>query len=504
MARSGFWLGIPGVLRRIRLGATPGGAAAFGAVVAVGLAVEYAIRSRIGARIGVEMYGVLYAAFTAAGIAAKLAQLGVAGGLRRFIPLSEERGDVPQLAAWVRGALALPLALGVLLAVLATIHAAAIAATILGGPEHADVVRLAAWAIPAIVAAELAQSILFAFKRPGLALIATPLGEKGVTVAGITLVIALWPTAESAAAALAGGFLASALIGLLCVRAGGVDPWTPGASGTRALARLLTFCWPLQILAVVAPLVERLDSVLLGAFVPPRELALYHVAAPMADLVKLGLYASQMVLVAPLLAMAAGAEPRRFVEAFERIQVWTAASAGLALALLFSLATPALVVLFGEPFVGAVPAARILALGSFASAAAGPCAMALIALERPASWMWANFAAFGTLLAIDVTLVPHLGMIGVCVGRVGCLLVLSAIGLRAIAKATTRPRIFARTARVVAAATIAAGAGALACATLDESGSLVQLVAGAPLVVATYAVLVLALRVVLTERRRPA
>jgi O-antigen/teichoic acid export membrane protein len=83
--------------------------------------------------------------------------------------------------------------------------------------------------------------------------------------------------------------------------------------------------------------------------------------------------------------------------------------------------------LFGPDYVPAAPALRILAIGFILEALPGPNAATLIALGESRFLMWANVAATCVSLALNIVLIPKLGIIGAAIASAVSLTIFSII-----------------------------------------------------------------------------
>jgi O-antigen/teichoic acid export membrane protein len=182
-----------------------------------------------------------------------------------------------------------------------------------------------------------------------------------------------------------------------------------------------------QVGGVVMLLNLRLDFALLGALAGPAVLGMYAVASKLAELLRLPGTALTWVCYPTLAAVSAPEAAHRARRLVPPLLVGVTAAA----VPFILLAGPVIQVLYGDSFSGAVPAARLLALGMVLSGAAGVASGYLYGRGRPGL----NSAAMGVGLVLtvvlDLALIPRYGATGAAVASTiaylaadGCLIAL--------------------------------------------------------------------------------
>ncbi len=152
----------------------------------------------------------------------------------------------------------------------------------------------------------------------------------------------------------------------------------------------------------------RFDFVLVAFFLTPAELGLFAVAVYAAELLW-KLPESVAVVLQPRVAQLPEEEARRFTPRVLRLLLPPLALAAL-LAAFFS--APFLRLLFGSAFSGAGPALLILLPGFLANAVGKVLASDLLARGRPLAYSASSAIAFAAMVALDLWLIPRLGIRG--------------------------------------------------------------------------------------------
>lgn len=462
-----------------------------------GLVLEYGVRNRIASGLGAAGYGRVYLVIAGVAIAAKLAQAGSALGLRRFVSLHVAEGNSGLAAAYVRSCLWIVLAASLALAAAATLEGPRLAMALLGSPEQAPLIVVGAWMIPGAALLEVLQGVLLAVRRSGPAMLASPLAEKGATLLFLLVALGVAPTALRGLGATTGGVTLAAAIAF--VLHGKLASGAAGLPPLRAAKDLLLFSWPIQVASLATLLMHRLDATLVGAYVPAREVGFLHAALPLAEFILLGFMALGAVTTPRLMEYVAAGDMEGLRSYYLRLQTWTLLPAGPVAALLVAFPREVLSTLYSPEFVPAAGLLRILAVAFLVTSASGPCGSVLIALGSPGRHMLATLAGVGTLLALDFALLPRLGVCAAGVARIGGFLALYGLGLAFLRRRLGPLETVSRAARTFVAVATATGCGLVAGAVLAGAPPLVRLLLGGTALLAAYAGVVFALRLVTRE-----
>ncbi|MEK7866479.1 MAG: oligosaccharide flippase family protein [Planctomycetota bacterium] len=465
--------------------ATLAGAGLFAASTAAGLVFEYLARNRIAARLGPAEYGRVYLVLAGAAILAKVAQAGSAMGVKRFAALHVAEGRPELAAAYIRAGLAVALLASAVIAAAVWAWSAPIARLLLGSSAEAPLVVIAAWVVPGLACLDVLQGALIGLKRTGAAVLASPLSEKALVLVFLAPLLSVAPSAS-------GGLLA---VGIATVLAAGIGFVLVGA-GRRAavpassVARdLLSFSWPLQVASVLSLLMLRLDATMAGAFVSAREVGYLHAALPLAELSLVGFAAIVTVMTPSLMEYVARGDRDGMRAYYGRIQASALHVAGPAAALLIAFPGEVLTTLYSAEFLPAVPLLRALAVASLVTVACGPSGAALVALGRPRAHLAATIAGVAALGALDVALLPRIGIEAAGAARAGGFLAFHGLGLLLLRRHLGGTGTLARTARFAATVALATLAGSAAGRLVD--GAMARLALGGLALAAVYVISVL-------------
>lgn len=208
----------------------------------------------------------------------------------------------------------------------------------------------------------------------------------------------------------------------------------------RPLPRLLRASLPMAGSRLASELLKRLDVVLLGLFVAPREMGWYVAAATVAIYAPVALMELNRALY-PVLSRAESAEDHDLLRLFgftwrAQLLLGCVAAAGLAV-----LAQPVVVLLYGGDYLPAGPLLAVLAATVPLRVMSALCAVTLDATYRQLRRLRASGVALTVNLVANLSLIPIIGVWGAAIATVVTELVFLVVVVRALRP--HRPRVLA-------------------------------------------------------------
>ena len=396
----------------------------------VGLVCGYALHYLLARHLlDVEQYGIYSWATSLALVLASAATLGTPNTLLRFLPRYRDEGDRLRL----RGLLSL------------TVFAVAAAAAVIAGA-----IAAAAWLFPSVAAALppaflvllpglplialtlQIQSILRSFDRPLLGHLPNQiLRPAAVALASLVAIVGVGTLNAFHVATIFGLVnLAIAVIFLIPLFLA-VRPLAFSSIPSDTRRYWISESGPYALSMMLTLLMNRIDIVIVGLLLPPREVALYSVGFRTASLLSFPLIAVNAVFAPRIATLHARNDRPGLQSEVLRASVLMALATGLFGGVIMLL-TPWILGIFGPSYRAAASLVIVLCLGRLFNAAAGPVVNVLNLTGHQRSvlrtFLWA--APCGPLLT--VALVKWIGLIGAAVAATAVFVLWSVALHRAV------------------------------------------------------------------------
>jgi O-antigen/teichoic acid export membrane protein len=376
------------------------------AVRIIGLGLSYAANVLLSRLLGVQAYGEYVIALSWALVLTLPAKAGFDNSALRYSSVYLDRDDPAKLRGFIRFA-----------AATVSLISVAIALLVLVAGSHLMPVgeRTRVWAallVPPLALLSLFSVLLRTARRIVAAQFYEQVLRPALIIAGLAAaIVAGIAISASSAMALTTIAAATALLVLLIQLGRVLRSANPAAPRYDEWRQWIAVSVPMLMLGVVQELMNQIDIILLGQIADARQAALFAASWRLASLVPFALV-GLAVMSGPLIA---AAHDRGSTEEMHRISS-IVARAGFAFAvvgaLLLLVFGKALLGLFGDEFVAAVPVLGILLLGGVVNAFTGVVAyyMTLTGHERQALLIFVGALALS--IGLNVWLIPRYGAVG--------------------------------------------------------------------------------------------
>jgi O-antigen/teichoic acid export membrane protein len=403
--------------------------------------------------------GTFFAATSVFVICAALAELGSEVSLARFLPRNIARGRTDEALLCLRAAVATAAGAGVVaaVAVVAFRHQVADLVGPSGGTGVVVAVVVLGCAVPVLAAGNTLLSATRGLStvRPTVVIDkvgrgsaqAVAVGAALAAGGGLVLLTVAW-TIPFVLAAVAAGLWLTVLLRRL--------PRTDPVRRPRrdVLSEYARYTWPRAVAQLSQIVMQRADIVLVAALRSPAEAAVYTVATRFLVVGQLGVHAVGQVL-APQTSLLLGSGQRdAAIRMFRTATVWTIAFTWpLHLA---TLGTAALLLQFfgGPAYAGGETVVMVLAAAALVATACGPVDTMLLMTGRSGVSLANNLGGLLVMIALDLVLIPLLGILGAAVGWAAAIVVRNVLGVTQVRRQLGTPP-FSREAAVVAATAVA-------------------------------------------------
>ncbi len=437
---------------------------------------------------GEALLGAFAVLFALRAILVLVCGLGMRVAMTKFVAASRARADYAGLRGAVRIGVGAPVCAAVVAGVALALLAPVLAEQVFHQSAMTDPLRVVALSLPFAVlmdvtlAATQGFQSMRAFARIGMIL--EPLCRLGLATVSL---LAGWDLMG-----LAGGLLVASIIGGI---AGSVAlvrrvRSLPAAEPFHAWHSLFQFAGVSWVASMATQGILWIDVVLLGALVAADEVGVYQVATRAV--------VAAMIVISPLTASMA---PRiahhweqqdlgRLTANYSDVVRWTWRLTIVPLVVLFA-APGAVLACFGPGFSDGTAVVLILGGGALVEALAAPSAVLLNQVGRNRLNMVINVGALVGNIALNLALIPAMGITGAAIAWVLTLLVPGVIRVAVVRHLVTHRWPVRRTHLVSAAAALLAFLLIRGFVVTTTTGALVTLVVATGIVLAVYPVVVM-------------
>ncbi len=399
-------------LRKIAKGAGIGFTGTF-----IGMALGYLSRMVIARFLGASDYGLISLGFAAMTIAATLSMVGLAAGIKRYVPFYKGKGDKGRIKGTILGALKISFPLSIIFALLFFFNADWISYHVFSEPELTPILRIFSIAIPFMVLSRNFIATTVGFQDLRYRVFVNDLFQNIFKLIAIVTFLALGFGVIGAAW---GWVLAIILMPfvLFYFLEKKVFPLFNTKVKVKAISvkkELLLFSLPLVFAGWAGLVMNWIDTLMLGYFSTAEAVGIYNAAMPTARLLRtfLGSFgAIFMPVVAELYSRNAITDLKR---TYSIVTKWVFSLVLPAFLLMGLFSTWILKILFGSEFVAGATALSILAFGYLIICVVGPTGQILQAYGRTEIIMGGSLFSAGLNFGLNYLLIPIYGVLGAAV-----------------------------------------------------------------------------------------
>ena len=378
-----------------------------------GVALQYVVNVVFARAMSVAQFGVFTVANNYSRIGGTLGHLGGASSVLRFVPEQTVREDWPRVAGVIRRSRQIAIGVGSAVAVIGT----ALTLIIANDSNWSAALVIALWSVPVVALIELQQSLIRAYKQIFRAffpwLVFQPI--LAVAAAGVVVVLDGRVRAPAAVGITAGSYVAAALLQLWWLHQAqpAVVRQAVPAYEMREWTRVTT---PIFLSNVVYIVFSRLDVVMVGLFLGPKDAGIYAIAMRAGNLAQIG-QTAMSATVAPRISELYFAEREDELQRLVLTSVRWIFAPTLALVILMAAASGPILGVFGKDFVEGRWVLAIIAVGQLVSVSSGPVGwlMNLTGREKLTAKVFAITAVI--TLGLYLVLIKPFGIIGAAIAN---------------------------------------------------------------------------------------
>lgn len=385
-----------------------------GILLIVGLALEmlisFAAKVLMARLLGKPAFGVATIGITILSFASTVLLFGLNSGTARYLPRFEKAAERKGI---IISGLQVALGGSIGAALLLFVFADPIATEVLRSPETVSVLRIAAIGIPFAVLLKFSVGVVQGLQRSLPKVLIRNIAQPIIRFTLVVGALFLGLGSAGIVGAFSATFAVVGLAGLYYVYTR--TDLTSSTPGRMRRGELLRFSAPLMLTATMIMVMSYFDIFLLSFFKTDSVVATYGVIYPLSELLTATLSAFSFITMPVLSQLHADKLLHEMNNTYKIITKWIF-MATLPAALVIIL-FPAMTIrlTFGAEYVNGALALRILALGFFTHAVAGPNVNALTSIGETRIIMWDNLAAGTANILLNILLIPPYGIVGAAI-----------------------------------------------------------------------------------------
>lgn len=430
---------------------TKGGGLAF-IGISIGLFFSFASRLML-ARYGTEAeYGIFCLSFVILNICAVIAALGLQMGAPRSIAYAMGKGEISRVQGFISASIWLSLITGIILCLILFFTSGVVAKGVFHEPSLSFPLKIIAAAIPFVVLTNVLASIFRGFEQVKPQVYFQEILKNGLFILLLLGVILLnLSFSKVFHAYILSWVISFTALAIYTVRRLPLPLNLALRRGSAPMAKeLLLFSLPLLLMAMLQIIIFQMDTVMLGYFKSSAVVGLYNAAYPLTQFVSAPLNAWWLIhlpVVSGLYAQGLLPEIKRAIVILTK-WLWSATLPLFLILFLFPEVT--LSFFFGASYAPAANALRILSLGFIINNLLSVAGSSLVAIGQSQFIMWSTLAAAALNIALNIILIPPLGIEGaaiasacsiICMNSIRCWRLYSLNRIQPLSKNLVKPTL---------------------------------------------------------------
>lgn len=396
---------------------------------AIGMGLKFFTRTFLARSLGPDQFGMVMIGVSVLYLLNSVSSLGMNVSVARFISMHQQEGAWDRIKGLLVGTSMGVTGVGVLVGSGLVIWAEAVAAFFFSNPDLAPLLQIFGIALPVFSLGKLFRGALRGFKRMDFIVY----GEQGVRQVGLTIVSILALMGGIGAFGVSLGYLA-VFVAMTMTFAVLLWRFTPVSRkwehhGLKfAVGEVLKFSWPLIVSQQLSHSRQRTDTLLLGYFATSASVGVFNVALPLAKLLQVVLSSINRIFMPSVTSLYTAGKMDQLRSSYRMVARWT-----------FYLTLPLYIVIvvnsevlltavFGAEYSEGQTALIILATGFFVNTITGSFGETLIAAGKTHVNMWMAVVAIIINVALNVVLIPKIGVDGAAVAAAISLTSIAATG----------------------------------------------------------------------------
>lgn len=383
-----------------------GGGLLFAGLV-IELGVSFVAKAVIARVLGPVNYGAVSLGVTTLGLLSTLALLGLHTGIGRYLPRFD---DVADRRGVIISAFQVVVPVSTAVGILVVIFANPIATYVFTDLSTAVYIRIFGLAIPFTAIMKLSTGVIQGLQQTAPKVIVQNVTPPVTRFSAVVVAVIVGAGSIGIASAYAISYVAAALVGLYYVFTR--TEILSNVKPTHMHGELLSFSVPLIVSAAISFILTDLDTFMLGYFASTRDVGVYNVVYPLAQLLTTGLTAFGFLFMPIISELDAEGSTDEIHRIYQTITKWIFMGTLPVFLVVALFPDMTIQITFGSEYMEGGVALTLLSIAYFTHAITGPNANTLTSIGRTRLIMWDNLA-IGILNALlNLALIPEYGYLG--------------------------------------------------------------------------------------------
>lgn len=382
----------------------------------IGLGLTFLTKIIIARSVSQDIYGMYALLLAILEIITMIALLGLGPGAARFIAYLKEKREAENIKRVILICLKITLGAGLAFAFLFFFLASWISTSIFHEPQLTLPLKIFSLGIPFLVIINILSSIFRGFNQVKPKVYFLDILMRLLIILFISIVIFL---GYSLVEIVLGRLLA------LIVTAISFTWYThkklsfffskrkiEEKKDSRLVKRLLSFSLPLLATTILATIMTKVDTLMIGYFRTPQEVGLYNGAIPLARLLQIILSSVGFIYLPILTGLWAKKLLPDIKRTYQVLTKWVFSAVFPVFLIFFIFPKHCLNLFFGVDFIPAFASLQIIAFGFLIHVLFGMNGLTTMVIGKTRINMWANIIAVLVNIALNIILIPKFGIVG--------------------------------------------------------------------------------------------
>ena len=360
--------------------------------------------------LGATDYGGYKLCITIIAVLAAVSNLGLNGGITRFIPIARNTDDNPKIWGIIQIGIGIPFLIGLIVSLVAFPTAGLIAEKLFNKPEITPLLRIAILGLPFLILINGLSALVVSFKKIGYTVITKDIAFNLIKLILALLAILLGLGVKGVAVAyVISGFISVLLFIYFANKTFSLKrPW---ASARRPTREILNFSFPLFFTILLNRFSSNFETIILGFFGILADVGVYSIILTISSIGKMGFEALRTISSPIFAELHSQGKIDELKHYYQTITKWSF-TFNLPIFLTICLFSENLLAIFGEDFALGKIGLIILASGVLFDALTGACGAVIKMTGYSKVNLIISIFYLTTTIILDFILIPKYGLLG--------------------------------------------------------------------------------------------